>query len=384
MQRLLAHREKPIPSLRKARPDVPPALDTLFQKMLAKDPANRPSSMTDVVEALEGCKSSAAMPKGKNTKPLMVFDLKRNEKTPPPLAILDDRSESRVDPTPLPRLTHPLDAINPDSRSGLRLEDKRKNVHLICDADAVGFRRWAEFVRASEAIPTSVSVFDGGQRPAFAAIALPNRGQIVWDVMLHADIDQYQIYAKTMESRGRKLSHFSGYQIASRHGILCQFRNTADTIDHTINIDHKALVPALEKIEKALHRVIYLAGYSTASGRRFAVVSSRTSIRPQRLAYELTLDALRAFTSRAQDEGYSPISLTSSSHGETSCFSIILEKVPDRVVEMSFGLTQNELESEFHRRITRGFLPIVFCGFNHEKSVLYHMGWLQGRLPKGI
>lgn len=53
VKKLLAHREQPIASLRVERPDVPGALDELFQKMVAKEPDGRPQSMSDVIAALE-------------------------------------------------------------------------------------------------------------------------------------------------------------------------------------------------------------------------------------------------------------------------------------------------------------------------------------------
>lgn len=53
VERLLAHRETPVPSLCAARADVPESLDQLFQRMVAKKREDRPASMAEVVVALE-------------------------------------------------------------------------------------------------------------------------------------------------------------------------------------------------------------------------------------------------------------------------------------------------------------------------------------------
>jgi serine/threonine protein kinase len=53
MATLLKHRDAPVPSLVEALPGVPVALDAVFRKMLAKNPADRYQAMADVVSDLE-------------------------------------------------------------------------------------------------------------------------------------------------------------------------------------------------------------------------------------------------------------------------------------------------------------------------------------------
>jgi molecular chaperone DnaK len=53
LKTLMAHRTAMIPSIREVRPDVPPELDELFQRMVAKSPSGRPSSMQALTEELE-------------------------------------------------------------------------------------------------------------------------------------------------------------------------------------------------------------------------------------------------------------------------------------------------------------------------------------------
>jgi serine/threonine protein kinase len=52
MERLVGHREHPVPSLRKACPAAPPWLDAVFRKMVAKKPEDRYRSMTELISDL--------------------------------------------------------------------------------------------------------------------------------------------------------------------------------------------------------------------------------------------------------------------------------------------------------------------------------------------
>ena len=63
VERIMAHRDQPIPSLRSTRNDVARALDETFRAMVAKTPALRQKSMTQVIEELERCQPAGSVRK---------------------------------------------------------------------------------------------------------------------------------------------------------------------------------------------------------------------------------------------------------------------------------------------------------------------------------
>src|SRR5262249_42656091 len=71
MERLLGHRERPVPSLKAARRDVSAEIDATFRLLLAKAPEHRPQTMAAVIAELEDCRKSSG---AKRTRPLIVFD----------------------------------------------------------------------------------------------------------------------------------------------------------------------------------------------------------------------------------------------------------------------------------------------------------------------
>jgi serine/threonine protein kinase/Leucine-rich repeat (LRR) protein len=70
MEKLIAHREMPIPSLRALRRDVTPELDAVYQRMVAKKVDDRHQSMREVIADLEACPRSGAGPGGAFTPAL--------------------------------------------------------------------------------------------------------------------------------------------------------------------------------------------------------------------------------------------------------------------------------------------------------------------------
>lgn len=59
-ERIVAHREHAVPSLRDLIPDIPARLDRLFGRMLAKDPGQRPGDMQSVIAEIDASGMAAA------------------------------------------------------------------------------------------------------------------------------------------------------------------------------------------------------------------------------------------------------------------------------------------------------------------------------------
>ena len=53
MEKLIAHRERPVPKLSDDVENVPPGLDAIFQKMVAKEPCDRYASMAELAQDLQ-------------------------------------------------------------------------------------------------------------------------------------------------------------------------------------------------------------------------------------------------------------------------------------------------------------------------------------------
>ena len=89
IKRMMAHIQRPAPSLREARPDVSIGLDNAYQKMMAKRPEDRPASMTEVISLLQGSRHPAGHVVGTVAPPA---------KSPPALTVHNETLPERAGP----------------------------------------------------------------------------------------------------------------------------------------------------------------------------------------------------------------------------------------------------------------------------------------------
>ncbi|NLF73792.1 MAG: serine/threonine protein kinase [Candidatus Anammoximicrobium sp.] len=162
-KKILAHRQEPIPSLHEVRPDVPAALESAFQQMLAKDPAQRQSSMAEVIAQL-----SAGEPTARSAPPPL----------PPPRVppaetqsfTADRLADTATGQTPEISLDRPVAA--PDEARSARVSDPAKTPDRRSPARSARVSDPAEIAdRRSPAIPETGGRPGGSVgRPATASL----------------------------------------------------------------------------------------------------------------------------------------------------------------------------------------------------------------------
>jgi formylglycine-generating enzyme required for sulfatase activity len=67
MQKVAAHQKQAVPSLRTDLPEISPELDGVFQRLLAKKPADRPQSMQEVIDLLRPLATQEKLPSGSHS-----------------------------------------------------------------------------------------------------------------------------------------------------------------------------------------------------------------------------------------------------------------------------------------------------------------------------
>lgn len=177
---LFQHRDAPVPSLSAGRGEVPPTLDPIFQRMVAKKPEERFASMAEVVSALE---ELGLVPEVQPRQPIALADA------------LAEVPKPTVDITTLGRDTDPADAggqtvnLTPAGTAGmtvLLVEPSRSQAVII--------RSYLQKLGFSN-IPTAPS----GQKALEHARTAPPR--VVLSAMHLADMTGVQL-AQKMRAEG--------------------------------------------------------------------------------------------------------------------------------------------------------------------------------------
>jgi serine/threonine protein kinase len=170
LKRLLAHMEHPEPTLRAARDDVPPALDRVYQRMMAKRPDDRPSSMSEVIALLEASMSSAEATEA-------VAKNARSASAPSE----SERALWTIDESPLKGPGAPSTKADPavfaraDRDSGSKTDDQLRLEDLLMDVRSEAPATKAAAARKSTA-PASLPL----KRPPATARARPRRRNLVF------------------------------------------------------------------------------------------------------------------------------------------------------------------------------------------------------------
>jgi serine/threonine protein kinase len=228
---LLKHRDAPVPSLSAARPEVGPALDAVFRRMVAKNAEDRYPSMAEVWRALEAAlaaKSEATKDRLKSTEVL----------SPPPLSA----PPTPAAPQQAPRVAA---AAGPTAEFPVRQGPHTGDLTVLLvepsRAQSVIIRKFLQDLGVKD-VPTTGS----GQKAL--ELARGSRPQVVVSAMHLADMTGVQL-AQTLRSDAALSS--TGFVLIS---------SQADEQEASLlrEVPHTALLPKpfqLDQLKQALAAV---------------------------------------------------------------------------------------------------------------------------------
>lgn len=211
--RLVAHRERDIPSLRSVRQDVPEALDAIFMRMMAKNPSDRYQSMAELARDLEAvCATSptVASPAAASTAPTR----------PPPLPAkcqYQDTLANQQTATLLPMSSFRRRHLRRRSRTSLA-----KPLIVVAALLLAGIALWVFRSSIRDALPIAAfhrqTLAEGG--PGRVMVVLPPDG---------FSSNDYQAVTQALGKRGVK------YLTASTKREVMSSEHRKRNVDLTLN-----------------------------------------------------------------------------------------------------------------------------------------------------
>jgi serine/threonine protein kinase len=134
---ILGHREKPIPSLRAERDEVPDQVDEIFRKMAAKRPEDRFQSMFEVIASLQSCLATSIGVAANMISPLQTGSSAFVSGPPTPIANSMQRTAIPAVAKPLPRSSETMVELPTGQQTGLATKSSTTRLLVLSGAGVV-------------------------------------------------------------------------------------------------------------------------------------------------------------------------------------------------------------------------------------------------------
>jgi hypothetical protein len=249
---------------------------------------------------------------------------------------------------------------------------------LICDADYEAFYRWCSKLDERRLRPVFLHVHDAGGMLRFTGIATRNDPVLRW----HTDlVDKTGRIPPEMQTpHWRPVSGTSYRDGGTRKYVSVWWldKRVAGSLSFCASAaDYEA---QLKDMKEKQQRPAQLNIYPTAEGSGLGVIWEKDDGTPYRVRQGLTAEEYRRYLDTGRAEGYRPVSVSACPQkGRLLFTAVLLRDKPQPEWKDGQGLTAAEFSEQNKRMTGQGYRPLVLSGYWQDKASRYLAVWVKGK-----
>ena len=249
---------------------------------------------------------------------------------------------------------------------------------IICDADFDAFCRWVDQLDRGRFRPVFIHVHDAGGRPRFTGIATTNDPVLHWHVDLVDKTGRIPAEMQTPHCRALSGTSYRDGDTRKYATVWCMDRRVAGSLSFGASAaDYEA---QLKDMKKKQQRPAQLNIYPTAKGSGLGVIWEKDDGTPYRERHDLTAEEYRRYLDTGRAEGYRPISVSACPQkGRLLFTAVLLKDKPQPEWKDGQGLTAAEFSDQNKRMTEEGYRPLILSGYWQDNASRYLAVWVKGK-----
>lgn len=408
----------PLPP-RTVNPAIPQSLSELITRLLAKDPASRPSSARDVADELARVSSSPGVASGRRWRVLVACGLllaavvgtiamqviirverdgKSTEVTVPVGSKVSVTASGELTvqlpagpvggvvappPVPVAPAAMPASRLIPIPPPG-PVTDFETRVEM----DMPTLKQWVGGLKARGLRPDYLSARLHDDDVRFATVAVKDQTPHEWDAGVDSDVPtQFKQYDR-LATNDYRMTSAAEYAIRGAERTVLFWVKDGTPQSHPQwygTATKKKFEENIAEAQQDKTPIVHMSARAPERGRYYTMIFGLDGepMPPWQAEFDLPRAAFDAAHQRWTKEGYRLASISASGPKRRVLFHAVWERIPGAPSEFALDLTRQQLDRELIAHRDAGFRPYTLSAYPGDDEIRFAVTWVPyGMLAK--